>query len=1036
MAWALAAGFVPCVHAQAVPAPGTGPVAEPEAVPAPETEPEPAPESSASPEDATAPATPLAADDAVPVDTIVVTGSRIKKADYAFSNPVVTVDSDAIKQSGTVNVTDYLKRIPALTGSTGSSDVSGGTDTPIGGTGLELLNLRNLGSQRTLVLVDGRRHVAGDPGTAGVDVDTIPSALIENVEVSLGGASAIYGADGVSGVVNFVMKRDYDGLDLNVQRGAASRGDADTWLASAVAGHNFLDGNLNLTGAVEYTSSARLQAGDRSGFATRGRAIFVDNPDDPDDDPNLPDEIPLYDVRYFDSSRAGGIDTRRPLVNYRPNFSGIDADGHAIPWDHGAIRFLGPFYQQGGSGTRVTDYTGDLTPREQRLTVNTFATWEARENLKVFTDLKWSHGKDFAESQPAFDYNLLIPFYNPYLPPNVIADAIDNHTYFENKISISRDNFDLGLRGEDIDRDTLRAVAGLDQDITDSMKLEVSLEWGQSTVRNHVRNNRLTDRFAAALDAVDDGNGHIVCRSDLDPSAQPVTIPWEQNVIGGFNTWDPRYSGWAATFQPGPNSGCIPIDLTREGGISKEAAAWINRTTLDTAKIDQTVFQAFVSGEMTNLLVPGAPEMGYSVGIERRIEGSEGHPDFADQSGYTFGNVIQPSNGRYGVSEAFLELDVPVLKEKPFAEYFGVDGAFRLSRYSTVGYTQTWKFGGTWKPIDDVSFRGTRARATRAPNIGELFDPGGQTYEFIDDPCDVNNLGNGTPYRRANCEEILLNAGVADPSSYHDPNSSAVAGLSKGNPDLKEEDADTKTIGIVLQPRFAKGLSLSIDWYDITLANAINSATAQQIVDNCVDAPTVDNNFCALVERRDTNGGVRTFTEQPLNVAHFTTRGTDFNLSYRIDPKTWGATADYGVYALRIVGNHLDELTFINLPGAIPDIDKNEANAPEWQATLDLTWDWRALRLSWAASWFDRTLRFSNQTVKANPDIAEKKYIWYHRKLTHDVYARYELSKGLSVYGGVTNIGNEKPDIGETAYPVDPVGRAWYAGLEWEGTPF
>ena len=231
-----------------------------------------------------------------PLESIIVTGSRIVMPGVAVSNPVMSVGAEAIVKSGVTDVTDYLKTLPALVGSTDKNDAAG-SNTFIGGTGLTLLNLRNLGEDRTLVLVNGRRHVAGLPGSAAVDVDTIPFALLERVDIQTGGASALYGADGVSGVVNFILRRDYEGYDVRAQYGSSSEGDADTVLVSGVLGQNVDDGRGNVTVALEYSKEKRLRANDRDFAGGGGLASFLDNHDDAlDDDPNVPDQIPYRDA--------------------------------------------------------------------------------------------------------------------------------------------------------------------------------------------------------------------------------------------------------------------------------------------------------------------------------------------------------------------------------------------------------------------------------------------------------------------------------------------------------------------------------------------------------------------------------------------------------------------------------------------------------------------------------------------------------------------------------------------------------------------
>jgi outer membrane receptor protein involved in Fe transport len=339
--------------------------------------------------------------------------------------------------------------------------------------------------------------------------------------------------------------------------------------------------------------------------------------------------------------------------------------------------------------------------------------------------------------------------------------------------------------------------------------------------------------------------------------------------------------------------------------------------------------------------------------------------------------------------------------------------------------------GAVWQPIEDIRFRGTVAEATRAPNIGELFDPGGQTFQFIDDPCDVNQLSNGTEFRAANCAQILSGLGV-DPDTFTDPNSASVAGVLRGNPDLDEEQVDTVTVGFILQPRFVPNLTLSVDWYDIELKNAINAEPPQEAVDICVDLPTVDNDFCGLFVREQGTGAIIDFVQQSLNVAAFNTEGFDFTVDYVVDPSEWGASGNWGVFNFRVVGNKLEELEFINLPGAPADPDLGEENAPEWQVNFDLTWERGPVVLNYRFEYFDETQRYTKETRENNPDIADPKYLDYDAKKVHNVYAAYDFSDSFRLYGGIDNFTDEKPDIGRYAYPVDPVGRFFFLGIVWD----
>ena len=950
------------------------------------------------------------------LDEILVTSSRIRRAENAFSNPVLTLDSAAIEQSGTTNLSEYLKELPALVGSLDANDAAG-VNAFIGGTGMSLLDLRNLGIERTLVLVDGRRHVAALPGTAAVDVDTIPIALVDRIEVQTGGASAIYGADGVSGVINFVMKKDFEGIDVRTQFGRSEHGDAGRQIFSAAAGSNFADGRGNVSFALEYAKHERLSSSRRDFALGDSQRSFVSNPADRGDDPTLPDRIPVGDLRFFDTSADGAVDVD---FDFFPDYNGTGE-----PFDFGTLPQPGPFsppispyYQLGGSGTRSARYFGDLLPEVDRYTANAFLNFELSPAARLFGELKYSLSNSFSESAPTFDFYLFLEPDNAFVPASIAAAAGGG------PLLMSRDHFDLGIRNEDIERETLRSVLGVGGEITSRVRYEASYVYGESKIENEIGNNRYNDRFAAALDAVfDPATGQPTCRSNLDPSAAPSNLSWQ-----GWDSYDPVAGTWAGSFTAGASSGCLPLNVFGEGAASADAIDWIFTDSLSTAKIKQHVVQAFITGDSQEWFELAAGPIGFAAGAEWREERSSSNPPIEDQLRLTFNNDLLPQGGEYDVMEAFGEINVPLLKDRAFADFLAIDGALRLSDYSTTGSATTWKTGLIWSPVRDLSFRATVAEATRAPNINELFDPGGQNFADILDPCDVNALDEGSSTRAANCAVLLNSLGV-DPATFVDPNSARVAGESFGTPTLEEEVAETTTVGFVLRPRFASNFTFSLDWYEIDLTNAISTASAQESAQICVDSPTLDNEFCELITREAGTARIVDFIERPLNVANFTTEGYDFTINYRWEP----LARNWGTFNARVIGNKLEELTFIRLPGSEPDPEVGEEDRPEWQSNLDLTWQLDALVVNYGLNYFDKTYRYTYQERRANADIVAPEYRKYDARFTHDVQASFGFANGLSLYGGIDNLTDQKPDIGQTFYPVSAVGRFWYLGARFNG---
>ncbi|MET0545735.1 MAG: TonB-dependent receptor, partial [Caulobacterales bacterium] len=442
---------------------------------------------------------------------------------------------------------------------------------------------------------------------------------------------------------------------------------------------------------------------------------------------------------------------------------------------------------------------------------------------------------------------------------------------------------------------------------------------------------------------------------------------------------------------------------------------------------------AYLSGNLDRFFQLPGGSLGWSAGFEYREEDSNNGQSFADLNGLGFGGAsILATAGSYDVAEFFGEARAPLLADLPLVKDVTLDGAIRRSEYSTIGGTTTWKVGGQYAPIADISFRSTYAEAVRAPNVGELFDPGGQTFLFIEDPCSQPNLNLGTSFRAANCAAILSSLGV-DPTTYVDPNIGSVRGLQTGNADLEEEKAKTFTVGAVLQPSFVKGLTLSFDYYDIKLGNAINTLDPQDIANQCVDLPTIVNQFCdALTRAPGTDlqapGGIVDYLIQPVNVASFRTKGVDFTVNYVLDPANFGATSDWGVFNVHLVGNHLHELSYVNLVGADPDPQKGELNKPEWQGNLDVTWVKGPVTINYGLNYFSATQRYTLQEIAGEPDIADGQYLKYSEKFSHDIQARWNVDDHYEIYAGVDNFTDQRPDIGESFYPVSAVGRFFYIG--------
>jgi iron complex outermembrane recepter protein len=931
------------------------------------------------------------------IDEVVITGSRIRQTEQGFANPVTTFSSANIIQSGKTDLADFLSQSPALVGSI-TGDLTAGSNPGFGEVGLNLLDLRHLGVDRTLVLVDGRRHVSGLAGSAAVDVDAIPTDLIEAVDVLTGGASAIYGADGVSGVVNFRLRKDFEGLAFRGQMGQSGHGDGDNRFAAITAGMNFSEGRGNVALAYEYSADERVNDQDRSFLRAPRAAELAQNQDDLDDDPNVPDNIPYNDIRYADSSFLGAVD--------------IDGDGLADLQGDGSVYDRGfPLensggYTQGGSSTPVNGYQGDLFPETNRHLVNLLGHFDVSDSLTISAEAKYVRSQAFSIAQPSYDFYLLMTPDNPYMPdsirdaivPGAVQEFFGDDSLPDGAL-LTRDNYDLGVNGEDTTRETLRGVLAANGTISDHVSYEASYVYGETKSRIVTENNRIEDRWLAAVDVVEDPvTGVPVCRRSLDPLADDYI------------------------------EGCVPYNVFGNGVRNQGAADFVNVDSVSHTKVTQQVVSGSFSGDFGSVMELPGGSIGFAVGAEYRRETSDSVPALEIQDGSSWNGPVTPSYGSFNVKEVFAEINLPVLKDARFADKLSFGGAFRASDYSTVGSTSTWKLDAVYAPVRSVTLRGTYAQAVRAPNISELFSPESTTFNFITDPCDVNETNNGTSTREANCAELLDGLGI-DPATFLPSNTPQATlfteGTYGGNRELSEETATTWTAGFVLRPEFAPGLTMAFDWYDIEIEDAINIPEAQEVAQLCVDNPNLDNPYCAGIDRDPDTGYIVGFTVRPDNVASFKTAGLDVAISYLID------TDDLGQFHVQLTGGYLDKLEFISVPGAEVDNDLEEQYYPKFSSTLDVSWTKGPLTLAYGLNWFGKTDRFTRETLAGDPDYSDPRFFKVKQKWDHDINVAYDVTDSVNLYAGINNLFDEKPAFGygsNSSYPVSAMGRYFYAG--------
>ncbi len=340
-----------------------------------------------------------------------------------------------------------------------------------------------------------------------------------------------------------------------------------------------------------------------------------------------------------------------------------------------------------------------------------------------------------------------------------------------------------------------------------------------------------------------------------------------------------------------------------------------------------------------------------------------------------------------------------------------------------------------------MKFRGTDAVAVRAPNVGELFAPNQNLFSFVTDPCDATQVGLGTSFRQANCqaiEDALLGPGVYVPGTTNLATGSSIPTLVGGNTSLKPETARTYTAGVVIQPP-DWAVVLTADWYNVKITNAIQALSGQTIADECVDLSTIANPFCAQVTRAPAGsfpGSIAQIRAQEINVASFSTGGIDFTLDYVADTTDWFGE-NYGTLNVHLIGNWLDHLTFQSLPNEAPVQGAGTlaggfdgTPAPKWQTNLDIVWGFERWTVDYNIDWYSHTLRSSIQNFQDQPNIFAKQYLYIPDRFVQDVQVGYDFAPGWNGYVGVNNLFYQKPAIGQSAYPVDPIGRFVYVGLK------
>ena len=990
-----------------------------------------------------------AAAEDVNASTIVVTGSRIDRPNVSAPSPITSLTIADLASGGDVSLGDALNELPALRSTFAQSN----STRFIGTAGLNLLDLRGLGTNRTLVVVNGRRHITSQPGVpTSVDVNTIPTDLVERIDIGTGGNAAVYGADAVAGVVNFVLKRDFEGIRLRTQGGISGQGDRGTYFASLTAGENFNEGRGNVAVNVEYSFQNDLYYTDRDrqygAFSGRNQFQLNENTiGEPAAGNGIPDNVFLRGVRNINISEGGlytslctGSAARRAInCNGLRSNTGAELGSTFVFLPDGTLarnevirdfRTVGSNNSLGGLGSTLR-LTGQLNPELERIAVNTLASYEFSEAFKVFMESKYVRINAIQEGQPTF-FNNTFSINNAFLTPQARNTLVQSLAPGATSFSAFRFNVDFGGRGEDHQRETFRIVGGVEGTFNEDWKYEVALNYGRLETFYRTEGNINRARYSNAINAVRDSAGNIVC---------------------GIN---------ADTNPNNNDAACVPVNLFGNGAPTQQQLNYFVVDSTRNQNAEQINATAFVSGDLSQLFeLPGGP-VSFAIGAEYRDESAFSAFDAQTRSGETFLNAIPVFDPpRLKSYEAFGEIRIPILADMPFFHELSIEGAGRIADYNigNSGTVYTYNIGAVWAPVEDLRIRGSYARSVRIPTQSDLFAQPSQTFlNGLVDPCAANNINNN-PNRVRNCgaagvpvTEIV--GGVSVP--FTNIPASGIRGLNGSNPNLSEERSDSFTAGFVAQPRFIPGLTLSVDYYNITIDNVIFSLGAQTIINQCYDNPSgINNPFCAAIFRRpdgtfqgqsDRNVGGstvtynlgpndRSFLQGPFNFAKQKTSGIDADLSYTVtDGNTRLNLRGVVSYVIR-----RDNFTDINTP-TFRDQVLLELGDPRWSANFNVDLDFGDFDIGYRLRFIDKTsigaierIRTIQDRPPTNPDQFSRDF--YPRVVYHNIRAGLDVTERFRFYGGIDNVTDRQPPLGldGTTFgsgTFDNVGRFFYIGAE------
>ena len=876
------------------------------------------------------------------VETVIVTGSRIPQQGLYSSSPVTAIGRDEMKFEGTTNVDNLVASLPSAT-----ADYNAVSSAFSGALGTASVDLRALGSSRTLVLIDGKRLMPGDPILPVADLNEIPASLVDHVEVLTGGASAIYGSDAVAGVVNFVMRKDFEGIEFDGQYGTNNApNDGSThgqklsdlqaaigtppapknWWGGATTdlnmliGANSADGKGNVTAWLGYRNVQPVIGSQRDFANCTLGTDFVSAL-------NCQGSSNLNRWISFDNLVNG---LSRNTWDLFQNGTGAAGTGNFIRY-HGLttekFNFGAPAYIQQPS----TRYTGGFD-----------AHYKISKMVDVYANFMFADNQSktivsptavFLGSGPANFPGTLSPGYvqvncaNPLMTAqenqmlcgllpgdaqgaNGRWDGAGNVTPGSSLLQIGRRNVEAGGRVYETSHTAYRMVLGAKGDLGDGWSYDLFGQYGISLYNFETTNDWSKQRVEFALN-VDPATGQCFAAvQNIDPS-------------------------------------CVPLDIFNGiGSITPAMQNYVSLRGFETGYTEEQVAGGSITGDLGQWGVqsPWAKSpVAVALGTEWRAEYLRFNVDTSLATGDSYGNggkILEVPRSGFSVTEGFGEVRIPVVQGQPYFEDLTLNAGYRYSSYSSVGAVTSYKYGLEWQPIDDVRVRAGFSRATRAPNVLEAFTPNNVVLFSGQDPCATSTAGECATVTNAGTGLSGLLACPATQCNH----------LTGGNQSLKPETSDTKTIGLVFTPTFLDGFTATIDYYDIKVADYIGIYGAQSVLSGCY-SPTADAAaialYCPLVHRAGSGAiyGAGYVADLNHNLPFLRTKGTDFEANYHTDLADWGLSGA-GELAMGFIGTWTHEWSQSPSPVSSPASYDCAglygvtcgSPYPRWKHKLRVTW--------------------------------------------------------------------------------------------------